>query len=313
MGSNVNNALELKIEAVELRPGQLWDDRFLRARIISLLLCPTLRKPRRVLRYEDRNAYLERERILEVFVAEVVTTFRKEQARGKALAPADARRLSRLLKDTPKRTLHLLLAHPPAYYLPEWDITNRSDDVEALREIYSVGLLVLILDELAQTSGSVRIEDAKASLYLRYKTGRFWAANSDSFPKAWGRLRSVAHLCAALVRILREQRSLKRHRAAFTVMRRNMTSFLVLAKYYEELLTEKPLQIRMKWNIDKARNEKARIAPLMKSSDLWRLPSTLKTSGIKPMEKLPKVGRRPLEEQAEILKKRDLQMAHSLS
>lgn len=287
------NTISFSLEHGSLIAGRLWDDRFLRALLLSFLIEPALSQRTVPHGATGKSPASRRARILEVFTTEVALRFGRAH-KTKAQKSTEAyRRLARLARGDENRLDRLLRSRPPNSYLREWSTKKVIQDSDPLRDIFSVGLYVLLLDELSRTRTVIKLEDGQKELHLQYKTGRCWVTNSDGFPKALKRLRPVAHLAAALVRLLNEQNNLSRDRTAFTTWRRHMPRYLELAKYYEDFLTVSKVTSRQSWDRHKARPRASSPVALYKREQLWCLPPLDSASLIEPMTALPSQDLKP--------------------
>lgn len=295
----MTNEILLRIGSTPLCPGQLWDNRFIRAVLISHLVVPTLhiRIPRKVMPAHIRSEYQEREQVREVFTTEVALRLARAPQRSKKASSA-RRRFPPLARFNADRVQRLLTALPANHYLPEWGSEAKVSAASPLRDIFTVGLFVLILDDLQQQNTNVKIADAKEALHARYKTGQLWVTNTYDFPKVWGRLKPVAHLAAAVVRLLHEAKALKRSRKALTIWGQKMPRFLSLAKYYEELLIERKLAKRTSFDRHKAKFRAYRPVTLLKPQQLWRLPPLANVAKVKCLPALPPNDRKRMQKKS---------------
>lgn len=280
--------ISFALEQGSLIADDRWDARFLRALLLSFLIEPTL--PKRSVPHVASNGTpgnSKRARVLEVFNTEVAIRFgRSHQATAKK-ATDTYRRLERLAQGDENRVERLLKSQPPNSYLREWGSKKVTRDTGLLRDIFSVGLYVLVLDDLSKDNAVIKKADGKQALQDQYQTGHFWVTNADRFPKALKRFRPVAHLAAALVRLLDEHNCLTRDRKAFTTWRRHMPRFLLLAKYYEEFLTVKKVTGRRTFDRHKARYRASTPAALYKLEEVWCLPPIDGVSQVQRMPRLP--------------------------
>lgn len=294
----MKNRISLRIDSTALCAGKIWDNRFIRAILVSYLIVPTLHNPTRPEKMSNqvRSDYRRRKQVREVFTVEVALRLASPKAKrgSSARERFNAGPRARFNADRVRR---LLKAFPTSSYLPEWSSQANVTAAGPLRDIFSVGLFVLILDDLLRQSTSVTIGEAHRKLHAHYQTGQLWVTNSNDFPKAWARLRPVAHLAAALVRLLHEAKALTRQRGAFTEWRKQMPKFLALAKYYEELLIERKVSQRASWDRHKARPRVSTSLPLLNPCQLWRLPTPAKVAKVRCLSALPTNDRKASEDE----------------
>lgn len=184
-----------------------------------------------------------------------------------------------------------LKAKPPSHYLPG---PKKAKAKSELRDIFSVGLLVLVLEQMHSHGSVATAEEAKPLIADRYD-GEYWSSNSRSISGAWGKHKAVAHLCAAWLRLLTEHKKLRKDRRDINIVRKNLPEFLAYAGHYQHFLTKAKASGRAFFDRHKRSLGEVKARNILNEKQIWSVARLVEIKSLTPIGALPEFGRRPLD------------------
>lgn len=263
-------AILFKVNDYQLDVAQEADAHMATAYLVALILKPKSRKYRR----RRWLAFLgkEKDRL-------------KKSGSWMNLSPLLRKAINKEFKSHGKSALK---AKPSSHYLPS---PKKAKDKSELRDIFSVGLLTMVLEEIHSQGTVATIEEAKEIVAERYDGG-YWSSNSRSLGAAWGDYKSVAHLCAAWLRLLTERDTLHKDRRDAEIIKEKLPEFLAYAAHYQHFLTKAKASGRAFFNRHKRSLGEVKARNILHENAVWSVAELVEIKSLTKIGKLPAFGRR---------------------
>ncbi len=263
------------------------------ARLIGVLLLPYLLEPRlsdtgkKPNKKDEQRLEQQRRRVRWIFLSRELSRFKKADK----LKELDVTVRKSLKGELSRKTGTLAYAGKPKDYLPAIARDHKPKQSDPLRQIFTAGLMVLILEYMHAVEKVVpQMGLAFNRLYDTYQTNTLWVVNTDKTPKAWGRNMRASHLAAAWVRLLIEKKRLQNSRKAFLTLQRNLPTFLAYARHYENFLTVEKITGQTKYDHQDRDADEISRHPILKPELLWTVRDVAPDVQVAAIAALPTEG-----------------------